>query len=275
MQKHYHVIILGAGDLGSRLALQLHHQNQSVLAIKRTPDVTPRPYAMAYLDLTGNTEALAELSCNVLIYSVAAASQMPESYRQSYYHGLHHALQRVQHQHCIFVSSTRVYGQADADWVTEQTPAQPADEQGHILLAAEGLLTDNDCSVRLAGIYGPQRTRMIRLARQGSWLDQLTFSNRIHIEDAVALIGFLCNRWQSGLSNPVVVLGCDGEGASHEQVLQWLRERLNVPPQASAKLTMPVGKRCRSAWLQNNGFQFSYPDFRSGYEALLEDELRI
>ncbi|WP_428241517.1 NAD-dependent epimerase/dehydratase family protein [Gynuella sp.] len=274
MTKHYSLIILGAGDLGSRLALEAQQNNLSVLAIKRSRDDTSRPYDMKYLDLTSDIKQLADYACDIMVYCVAASDRSVIGYRQSYYHGLKQALATITHQHCLFVSSTRVYGQNEGEWVDEQSPSNPADPQGQVLWETEQLLKGQDCSVRLAGIYGPLRTRMIRLANQGSWTEQTAFGNRIHIEDAVALISFLCNRWRSGQSNPKIVLGCDGQGATQNEVLAWLQRQINVDQQASAKLTMSKGKRCRSSWLQQAGFQFRYPDFQTGYAALLQDRPR-
>ncbi|AJQ92932.1 NAD-dependent epimerase/dehydratase family protein [Gynuella sunshinyii] len=274
MTKHYSLIILGAGDLGSRLAQEAQQNNLSVLAVKRSRDDIPRSYDMKYLDLTSDIEQLADYACDIMVYCVAASDRSVTGYRQSYYHGLKQALATITHQHCLFVSSTRVYGQNEGEWVDEQSPAEPADSQGEVLKETEQLLAEQDCSVRLAGIYGPERTRMIRLASQGSRTEQTAFGNRIHVEDAVALISFLCNRWRSGQANPGVVLGCDGQGASQNEVLTWLQQQLNVDPQESAKLTMSKGKRCHSSWLQQAGFQFRYPDFQTGYAALLQDRTR-
>ena len=63
----------------------------------------------------------------------------------------------------VFCSSTSVYGQTDGACVTEESPATPGRETGCILRETEDLVLQRTGTVaRLAGIYGPGRSVLLR-----------------------------------------------------------------------------------------------------------------
>ena len=96
----------------------------------------------------------------------------------------------------VFVSSTSVYGQKDASWVNEDSPAEPVSYSGKRLLEAEQLLLDSPhtiCNVRFSGIYGPGRQRLIRqvIEGHGTAKEPLLYSNRIHADDCAGVLAHL------------------------------------------------------------------------------------
>ena len=94
----------------------------------------------------------------------------PAAYRRAYVEGLVNLLARLPTPgpRVIFTSSTSVYGQDDGSWVDEASPTLPPRETGRILLEAEAALSGSgrDFSIlRLGGIYGPGRTRLLETVR--------------------------------------------------------------------------------------------------------------
>lgn len=266
----YQVIIAGAGDLGQRIALGLHRADISVLAIRRS--TMDRPYDTLACNLLNGELSDKKLSCDILIYSVAADAPDPETYRKAYYHGLKETLAAVAHKRVLFISSTRVYGSETTGWIDESTDYSPADQQGAILAEASSLLGNSDCSLHLAGIYGPGRDRMLRMASEGSWAKPGHITNRIHVDDAANLSVWLCQQAiQQQMLWPPRILGTDGQGADLHSVLEWLREQMNIAPNPDKLVSRSgPGKACRSVWLKESGFNFQYPDFQSGYSQLLK-----
>ena len=184
----------------------------------------------------------------------------------------------------LFVSSTAVYGDAGGDWIDETTTPEPGGFSGRIIREAEDLLVSRldgtgitPVVLRLGGIYGPGRTRLIDQVRGGSAVipAEPRFTNRIHRDDAAAAIVHLCTM------DPVpapVYLGVDNEPAEMGEVLRFLAAELGLPQPPSGasegggqsgEPSRGGNKRCSNALLRSTGFEFTYPSFREGYRDIL------
>jgi hypothetical protein len=69
-------------------------------------------------------------------------------------------------------------------------------------------------------------------------------------------------------------LASDPHPTSYHEVLEWLRQQLELPPASqqqdfSAKLRSG-SKRCRPQRLLDAGYVFRHPDYQSGYRDLLQ-----
>lgn len=214
---------------------------------------------------------------HVLVYCVAAGEQSDSAYRACYVDGLRNVLAALAGapalRHVFFVSSTRVYGQAGNTPLSEADAAMPEDFGGRRLLEGECLLQGLACghtSLRLSGIYGPGRNRLLALAAApGQWPAQNAWSNRIHRDDAAAFIAFLIGKVLAGERVEDCYIVSDSCPAPMHEVLHWLARQLG---QAAADLPTPAasgGKRLSNARMLASGFQLRYPDYRAGYAALL------
>jgi uncharacterized protein YbjT (DUF2867 family) len=147
--------------------------------------------------------------------------------------------------------------------------------QALALVEAEDLLRRSGhpvSIVRCSGIYGDPHGRL--LARIAAGLlcpsQPLRYSNRVHREDVSAFLYWVLARWQEGDSPAQTYLLSDCEPAPQYAVEQWLADRLGVTSgPESAPLRGTAHRRCDSARVQQSGFAFRYPDFRSGYAAVL------
>ncbi|HSK40645.1 MAG TPA: hypothetical protein VK943_12840, partial [Arenibaculum sp.] len=135
----------------------------------------------------------------------------------------------------LFVSSTAVYGDAGGDWIDERTTPAPGGFSGRTIREAEDLLASRlggtgitPVVLRLGGIYGPGRTRLIDQVRGGSAVipAESRFTNRIHRDDAAAAIVHLCT--MESVPAPVYV-GVDNEPAELGEVLSFLAAELGLP----------------------------------------------
>ncbi|NBQ85238.1 MAG: NAD-dependent epimerase/dehydratase family protein, partial [Methylophilaceae bacterium] len=227
------VLIVGCGDLGTALAHQLQDQGFNPIGVRRSSAINSTfPYIKADVTSPASLSAIEALNPSVLVYCVAASAQTDENYRQHYVDGLRYVLEALRGasnlKHVFFVSSTRVYGQISEALLDEAVPASPSDFGGQRLLEAEALLANAHqawtyTSLRLTGIYGPGRTRMLNLAASTlQWPQQNSWTNRIHRDDAAAFIQHLIQMKlrQQPLQDCYVVT--DSCPAPQHEVLHWI-----------------------------------------------------
>jgi nucleoside-diphosphate-sugar epimerase len=146
------------------------------------------------------------------------------------------------------------------------------------MLEAERLLASAaGVALRLGGIYGPGRTRLIDGVRAGRATIRPgppRWTNRIHRDDAAGALRHLIGCALAGAALEAVYVGVDDEPADDAVVLRWLSQRLGAPPPPGADDAAPPGrsgnKRCRNARLRATGYAFAYPSFREGYGALID-----
>jgi nucleoside-diphosphate-sugar epimerase len=216
------------------------------------------------------------------VIAVAADSPTEEAYRSAYVQGLANVLDAVERdgvtpERMLFVSSTAVYGDAGGGWVDEGTTAAPRGFSGQVLLEAEELLhariagTGTEAAaLRLGGIYGPGRTRLIDQVRSGSAVipEDLRYTNRIHRDDAAAAIVHLAT--MPSAPAPIYI-GVDDDPADLGAVLRFLAAEMGLaePPVGDAGPARGGNKRCRNALLHGTGFEFVFPSFREGYRDIL------
>ena len=284
------ILIAGCGYLGCELARRLAGEGHTVFGLRREVPDLDAGFEWIAGDL-GQPDALAAALPGEIDFAVhaaaprlAAGASAEDVTRGVYLDGLSNLLRALtrsgsQPRRVFFVSSTSVYGQKRGEWVDEASPTHPTRKTGEILLLAEKLLAAADVpgsSLRLGGLYGPGRTRLIENVRSGRAsipAGEPHYTNRIHRDDAARAIAHLI-----ALDAPApLYLGVDCEPAAEEAVFGWLAQRLEVaqPTRArrdeSATPRRAGSKRCRNALLLESGFTFEYPSFREGYAALLDE----
>jgi nucleoside-diphosphate-sugar epimerase len=278
------VLIAGCGDLGTEAGLRLTAAGHRVIGWRRSSEKLPAQLEGAAVDLTGPLPAI-PADTEVVVMATAAAERTEAAYRSAYVDALANllnALERdgVRPRRVLFVSSTAVYGENEGGEVDENTPARSSSATGRILREAEELLHARQPSaivLRLGGIYGPGRTRLIDQVRNGTAVipDPPRLTNRIHRDDAAAAIVHLTTAVEA--PEPLY-LGVDSEPAELGEVLRFLAAELGVaePPTGAASQSANTArggdKRCSNHRLVASGFPFRYPSFREGYRAVLAGE---
>lgn len=269
------VVIAGCGDLGTEIGLRLAEQGHEVLGLRRRAELVPPPLIGMPVDLS--TEA-PELPADVelLVVATAADGRTPEAYRAAYLDGLRHLFDGLRAagslpRRALLVSSTAVCGDADGGEVTEDDPPAPATPTAEVLLEAEELFHEqfpHGTVLRLSGIYGPGRTRLIDKVRSGDSASGAAWTNRIHRDDAAAAIVHLT----MDVEDPApIYLGSDELPVDLAEVLRFLAAELGLPEPSSgeASSSRAGARRCDSGLLRASGFSFTYPTYREGYRAVL------
>jgi nucleoside-diphosphate-sugar epimerase len=279
------VLIAGCGYVGTALGTRLASEGHVVWGLRRCPAALPSSIRPFVADLTApeTLEALPP-GLDVVFYTASADASDDEAYRAAYVEGLHNLLRALDRQRQVlrrvfFTSSTGVYAQSSGAWVDETSPTEPAEFSGIRVLEGERLLLGGlfpATALRLGGIYGPGRTRLIDRVRQGLAVCQdgpPLHTNRIHRDDCAGALRHLMT-----LAEPAgLYLGVDHEPAEQCEVLRWLAAQLGVsPPRLGPPLDSTPrrqsNKRCSNAKLVASGYTFRYPTFRDGYMTLLDEE---
>ena len=278
------VLIAGCGYTGIALGMQLASEEHTVWGLRRRPELLPAAIHPLKADLCDpGSLTLIPPKLDFVFYTAAAERTDDASYQAAYVTGIQNLLNHLSETHqqlrrIFFTSSTAVYAQTGGEWVDETSETEPREFSGRRLLEGEELLLRGPFTatvVRMAGIYGPGRTRLIDQVRRGEagyQTDEPRYTNRIHQEDCAGVLQHLMR-----LSSPeTLYLGTDKEPADQAEVLRWLAKRLGVPP-SCAESRVPSGKesksnkRCRNSRLVQSGYSFLYPTFREGYEAILAE----
>ncbi|MET1035575.1 MAG: SDR family oxidoreductase [Arthrobacter sp.] len=274
------VLIAGCGDLGTEAGLRFAAAGHAVTGWRRRPGLLPAFIRGVAADLTGELPAV-PADTETVLFTPAASGRGEEAYRSTYLHGLARlldALERdgVEPRRILFVSSTAVYGDADGALVDELTPAAPASATGAVIREAEELLharRPDGIVLRLAGIYGPGRTRLVDSVLGGTAVvpPGPHPTNRIHRDDAAAAIVHLATVVPD--PEPLYV-GVDDEPAELGDVLRFLAAELGrgEPPTGEAPAARGGNRRLSNARLRATGFEFAFPTFREGYRSVLAGE---
>ncbi|MCL9666244.1 NAD(P)H-binding protein [Curtobacterium albidum] len=280
MQHHSPVVIAGCGDLGTEAGLRFAALGHPVTGLRRNAERIPAPITGRSVDLRREVPTI-DADTGVVVVAFAAGSRDVDEYRATYVDGLRNVLDGIAASgaspRVIVVSSTAVYDVDDGSEVTEETPARASTPTAGVLLEAEALLRDRAPEallVRLSGIYGPGRERLIDQVRSGqARLSSGTspHTNRIHRDDAAAALVHLAT-----VDDPApTYLGTDDEPVRLDDVLTFLADELGVeqPPVAEPEGRQAGGdKRLANALLRSTGWEPRYPTFREGYRAVLAGE---
>ncbi|WP_026540954.1 SDR family oxidoreductase [Paenarthrobacter nicotinovorans] len=281
------VLIAGCGDLGTEVGLRFAAAGHDVVGLRRSPEKLPAGIHGMFADISASVPELPG-DVDIVVVAVAADSSTEEAYRAAYLNGVKNVLdalerQAIEPRRILFVSSTAVYKDSGGAVVDESTPTEPTRFSGKVLVEAEELLfsrtrgtSTQPISLRLGGIYGPGRTRLIDQVRSGKAVipAQPRHTNRVHRDDAAAMIVHLTTMEATPES---VYVGVDDLAAEMGDVMRFLAAELHCPepPTAApgdASDAGPGDKRCSNERLRATGFQPTFPTYKEGYRALLAGE---
>lgn len=272
------LLIVGCGDLGIPLAERFYQRGVEVWGLRRDPSKLPAFIHAVAADVTvaDSLHVLKDHYFDSVVISLTPGEFSDERYRQVFVEGLANVLRVVTTEQLIFVSSSSVYHQSEGQWVDEDSPTQPTSFSGKRLLEAEALLNNYaspSTVVRFAGIYGPGRRRLIEQVVNGEGSPAI-YSNRIHRDDCVGFLAHLIAKQWGGAVLPQCFLAVDSEPVLLSEVKRWLAGKLGIDPLTlqSQSLTRRGSKRCSNRRMLASGYQLRYPDFRQGYQTVLNEK---
>lgn len=271
------ILIVGCGDVGSRLAARLVANGHEVTGLRRAAFTLPGVTALQG-DVTDPASLRLPSGLDAVFIVLSPDGHDAEAYRRTYREGTRHVLAALAGQslrHVFWVSSTSVYGQEDGSRVDENSPADAVTATAQVLLESEALVQASAWPatlVRCSGLYGAWRLRLLRWVESGKPVqaEPLQWTNRLHVEDAAGILAFLLERVLSGEELEAVYIATDKEPAAQHEVLDWLADHSGLP--RVAHVANPEGKRNKrlsSERLQRLGYQWQYPGFRDGYRSVL------
>jgi nucleoside-diphosphate-sugar epimerase len=285
-----HLVILGCGYIGTALAERALREGAKVSALTRNQA------SGAVLGSLGVSVTIADLAgddwhrqwpdgADAVVVCIGSGGPSEAEYRRSYVDGIGSAqrwLQGLPNPPAvgIFTSSTSVYPQGEGVVVDEQADTAGTSAHGAILLEAEARWrtagVSRTCILRLAGIYGPDRHQLLDQIRAGAigmrgGRQRLNLAHRDDIVSAILAAGGLSTEARGAVYNV-----SDGAPAPREEVITWLSRRLGKPMPVLADLGRRTGEPVRDRVISNaalqadTGWRPAFPDFRAGYEAILQ-----
>jgi nucleoside-diphosphate-sugar epimerase len=254
------LLLIGNGYLGQAITREFRENGW---------DVTP-------VSLSGGEDSIA---CDVadaalvkklpaadfIVHCAASGRGGAEAYQRVYVDGCRNLSNSFPGTPLLFTSSTSVYAQTDGSVVTEESPAIPDRETGHLLLEAERIILDAGGSVaRLSGIYGPGRSVILKKFLTGEAVieeDGRRFLNQIHRDDAAGAIFHLATTRASGIFNV-----SDSTPLSQRTCYEKLAEMFSrpLPPSGPRDLNRKRGwthKQVSNEKLRATGWTPNFPSF--------------
>ncbi|MCX4027259.1 NAD(P)H-binding protein [Endozoicomonas sp. SM1973] len=278
MEDQKSCLIVGCGDIGTRLSKLMFSKGFNVWGVRRNPDLLPSEIKPVASDITIERTFSDWPTCDYVVYCVAASERSDEGYRQAYVKGLSNLLGWLERtkqntRRLLYVSSSRVYHQQHDEWVTETSETLPTGI-GLRLLEAEQLLEKSDIpttAVRFSGIYGPGREYLFKQVRAGYGVVGANdpYTNRIHQDDCAGILAYLIEQDNLGVQLASCYNGVDNHPARLSEVVSWLATQLNTKPTLPLSRASTSSKRCSNQRLIELGYQFKYPDYQAGYQEII------
>jgi nucleoside-diphosphate-sugar epimerase len=281
-----HVVIFGCGYIGGEFARQAVERGMRVTALTRNAEKAEDLRAL------GVTTVVAELSgdawqaqigaADLALNCVSSGGGGAESYRRSYLGGMKSVLAWAESQGgadtLVYTSSTSVYPQDGGVVVDETAEANGRDERTAVLAETEGLLRESAIRrrvvLRLAGIYGPGRTHLVKQVQAGEVAGAGAHHlNLIHRDDVCGAIWAVLGA--SARPGYEVFNVTDDGAATKAEITAWLAGRLGMPPPrftgepAGGRGLVPDRVISNARLKRELGWRPRWPGFREGYANLL------
>lgn len=285
-----HIVIFGCGYVGAAVARWAASVGLRVTALTRNAA------SAVVLREVGITTVVADLAGHAWHDEIAAAPEFAincvssggggtEGYRHSYLAGTESivawATARGSIGTFLYTSSTAVYPQSEGVVVDESAPVAATSDRVQVLLETEARARSGTGAwqrwfiLRLAGIYGPGRHRLLEQVRAGEVTGVAEHHlNLIHRDDIVTAVA-ACAGAPPAIANEIFNLVDDGR-AQKSEIVAWLARELGVPPPRFTGVAFP-GRRtvtpdrviANDKFKSMLGWSPRYSTFREGYVNLL------
>jgi nucleoside-diphosphate-sugar epimerase len=271
------ILIAGCGFVGLAAARLFHAQGWTVAGCAYSEESAAKligePFPVRSCDIS-DPQCLQRhedwQGMDAIVHCASSGRGGADAYRRVYLQGLKNLREVLAPRVLVFTSSTSVYAQADGSCVTEESDASPDRETGRVLREAEDFLVDRGGAVaRLAGIYGPGRSVLLRKFFEGEARiegDGSRWINQAHRDDiASALVGLVTNG-AAGIFNV-----SDDHPMTQRTIYEWLATRFGypIPPGGPIDPDRKRGwtsKQVSNAKLRALGWMPRYPSFFDAVE---------
>lgn len=263
------LLIAGAGYLGSEIA-DLAHDYHVTTATKSGGD----GHEACDLSSPEQVSNLASKIPNpaVIVHCASSGRGGADAYRKVFITGAGNLLKSFPESHLILTSSTSVYHQTDGSDVDESSPTDPIRETSQLLLEAEQIVLDSGGTVaRLAGLYGPGRSVVLRKFLDGSAVIEETgqrILNQIHVKDAALATLHLAGQKLNGVFNV-----SDDHPISQLECYQGLADFFDkpLPPRGEKNTSRKrawTHKRVLNRKIRETGWKPTFPGYFDALDSL-------
>jgi nucleoside-diphosphate-sugar epimerase len=277
------ILVAGFGYVGAPLARLLAGRGFSVTALSRSGGKSPPDGITVEACDISDQLAVGELAARVgpvgsIIHcaSSSGGAGREDAYRAVYLEGCRNLLDAFSPARFVFTGSTSVYAQIDGSLIDETSPAEPPGATGKILREAENLvLGAGHLVARLAGIYGPGRSFLLKRYLEGaaaidgeSEADAGRWINQIHRDDAATALALLAT---SGIDGPAICNVCDDTPFLQRPFYERLSATLGLPvpptrPPDTGRKRGWTHKQVSNARLRALGWTPRYPSYFDAVE---------
>ncbi|WP_404288992.1 NAD-dependent epimerase/dehydratase family protein [Glutamicibacter arilaitensis] len=278
------ILLISCGDVATEAGLRFEAAGHQVTAWRRKSSKLPSSFTGHSVDLleSGSWPAI-DPETDIVLFTPVPATRDVDGYNRGYLQVANRLAESLAAscpslQRLIYVSSSAVTGGTEGQWANESSPLAPARPTSQVLADTELLLAGSGLPLtilRASGIYGPGRTRLIDLVRNGSARLPRTshWTNRIHRDDLASAIVHVATL---GDEAEDLYLATDSEPAQLADVYRFLSEALAIEsPESEADAEEPrrtADRRLNNARLLASGFIPRFPSYREGYRSILAGE---
>ena len=273
LERERTALVAGCGFVGLATARLLHEAGWRVTgcthSVESADCLSGEPFPVKACDISDpaavETVFGAHHGLDLVLHCASSGKGGADAYRQVYFRGVQVLGGVLAPRQLLYTSSTSVYAQIEGEWVTEESLAEPPRETGRILRETEEwVLAQGGTVARLAGIYGPGRSVLLRKFFTGEAMiegDGCRWINQIHRDDAASGLLLL-----AGLRVPGVFNLGDSRPIEQRSLYEGLARRFSmpVPPSGPVNTERKRGwthKQVSNARLRNLGWVPRYPDF--------------
>ncbi|MEZ5385886.1 MAG: shikimate kinase [Prosthecobacter sp.] len=279
------VLVAGCGFVGEHAADQLHTLGHEVIGLTHSVKSALRlgaikPWRTESADIS-QRESVEQLAAKIegeridaFIHCASSGKGGAEMYQAVYVDGMKNLVSAFPNAFALYTGSTSVYSQTNGELVDEDSFAEPKRETGRLLREAENIaLNANGAVARLAGIYGPGRSFILKNLLEGTAAiegnnGEGRLLNQIHAEDAASALVHIVTKHLRGILNVV-----DDADMTQRQCLEklCLTFGVNLPPEREPDPDRKRGwshKRVSNAKLHATGWRLRFPTY---FDALAND----
>jgi nucleoside-diphosphate-sugar epimerase len=289
------LFIIGAGDVGSRVARLAAERQLKVYALSRGnkfPHDTEIPGVVSRFCDLDETESIASLNLKgaALLYSAPPpGGGIADTRVMNLITALPSGCEPAK---IVYISTTGVYGDCSGELVTEEKPVNPANHTAKRRCDAErrfrkwgGEKGIPVVILRVAGIYGSGRIPMQRILDREPLLNEQSagYTNRIHADDLAAVCLAALEKGEDGEIFNV----CDGEISKMTDYFNTITDLMGLPrlPQLpldeARKLMSPLmfsymtdsRKISNKKMLEKLGIKLKYPTLLEGLKVSINPQI--
>lgn len=275
------VVIAGVGYTGLAVARTFRAAGWEVIGLTHSAESAAKlsqEFPCSACDISDNSSLKLDAPYearkpDVVIHCASSSHGGADAYNAVYLQGCRNLASVLSPTRLLFTSSTSVYAQTDGGVVDEFSDANPPRETGRLLRDTEEFVLSIGGSVaRLAGIYGPGRSVLLRKFFSGEAViegDGQRVNNQIHRDDIATALLTIAQQCDSAMYNV-----CDNLPMPQLELYTWLSEKFSrpLPPNGPIDPNRKRGwtsKRVSNARLRGLGWAPAWPTF---FDAVSRDE---